>query len=282
VIPLLSESIIAVGKGELLDIKSAKLIQELSKKDINSTNFIIKEFENPLKSLKNSKACFAITQGDILKDEKEKSSNIKSIVSLYPKYLEFMIRRDLNISHLSDIKTVDTKIAINGKNSQNIVNMLIKKLDLNSFKFLTLDKNQTLNISNSDKIGGYIGFELSNSISGLNNIFRPISLNGKPYAQLIRMNSYLLKGSIKNNRFKNQNHDIITIGVKSILITTTDCESKAIYDITNIILNNQEKFKKLHHLYKDISRKNLLEELVLPQDKEAIKAFNNIKEEQKL
>ena len=67
---------------------------------------------------------------------------------------------------------------------------------------------------------------------------------------------------------------IKSIGVKALLVTREDVNKSVVHAITNSILQNMQEIKKSNYAYRGISKKCLLEGLVIPQHKVAIKAFN--------
>jgi len=70
---------------------------------------------------------------------------------------------------------------------------------------------------------------------------------------------------------KNKNSSIRR--TKAILITSSDVDEKTVYYITKTILDNFETLKKQHPMYKNLTKKSLLEGLTIKQHKGAVKAF---------
>lgn len=69
-------------------------------------------------------------------------------------------------------------------------------------------------------------------------------------------------------------NDIKSIGIKALLVTREDVNESAVQTVTKVILENIKTIKKTNFIYRGISKKSLLEGLILPQHKGASKAFN--------
>jgi TRAP transporter TAXI family solute receptor len=274
---------ISVNKDKNIDLLTAKLISLFDNKDKNISYHSV-DLKNPtLISLEENLTNFAIVKGNQAYEAHKTMPNLRSIAALYPELLTFVVRKDSNIKSLSD---KNIKIAYVEEDTKEVLDYIYKKLDLNISTLIKLDQNQTTAMLRNGSIDGYIGlFTHPSSILKKQSEkidIKFISFREKSYNQLIRSNTFFLKSKIKKDNYNIQEHDIETIGVKTLLITTKDCDEKIIFKITKAILDNIDKFKKLHNIYKDISKKDLLEELVLPQHSGAIKAFNNMKKDEEL
>jgi TRAP transporter TAXI family solute receptor len=285
-VSLFANYTIAVEKDNKSDKFSAKLLETLTTKDLNLTTIFPEGEITPLDLINMNKADFAIVDGDKLDDIQKSMPNIRSIVALYPELLTLVIKSDSNITSLDDLKNNNIKFAAVGQNTKRVLDKIYKKLDINNSNLITVDQNQTSKMLKEDKIDAYIGLysypsEILSAEMNKTNI-KILPIIGKQYNQLIRSHSYFLKKEILRQTYNNQQNSIITIGVKSVLVTTKHCNENIVYELSKTILDNLHKFKDINPIYKDISKKDLLEELVVPQHNGAIKAFNNMKKGDKL
>jgi len=278
-----SEESIAIGKGRDIDLLSAELLSIFSHKEKSSKKLIIKQTNSPVKSLNNPDITFAIDKGDQVYEASKSMPKLRSIAALYPELLTFITKKESNISSLSD---EHLKIGYIDKDTKKTLTYIYEKLNLPISTLIKIDQNQTTKLLNTKEIDAYIGLYEYPSKKIYHDInqtkLKFIQLEGKQYNQLIRSNSFLLKSKIKKDVYNVNDSDITTIGVKTILLTTEDCDDDLVYELTKAILDNLDKFKKLHPVYKNLSKKDLLEELVVPQHKGAIKAFNNMKKGEEL
>jgi TRAP transporter TAXI family solute receptor len=274
---------ISVNKDEKVDLITARLISLFDNKKPSIYTHSIKEKNSNFISLEKNLTDFAIVKGNQAYEAHKTMPNLRSIAALYPELLTFVVQKDSNIKSLSD---KNIKIAYVGEDTKEILTYIYKKLDLNISSLIKLEQNQTTTMLQNGSIDGYIGLfahpsDILKEQSEKTDI-KLINLRAKAYNQLIRSNSFFLKSRINKDIYNIQDHDIETIGVKTLLITTKECDEKKVFEITKTILDNIDKFKKLDPIYKNLSKKDLLEELVLPQHTGAIKAFNDMRKSEKL
>ncbi len=265
---------------------SARMLCFFDKSIKNPADCHIIESKSPLKLLKKGDVDFAIVDADELKEKYDNNSKLYSIAALYKKMLHFVVNPNSKIASLQEIKDDKFHIGYVKRNSRYLLQVISKKFDIDSSKFIDIDANQTLQMMKSGKLDGYITVvpnpcrALQNDLNNSN--YKVLQVSGKPYNQIIRSNDFLLKDKIKKESYKNQDYDIISLGIKSILVTSKLTEKRKVYDLTDAIIKNIDKFKTLDPIYHNISKKELLEEMVIPQHKSAIKAFNGAKFDSKL
>jgi TRAP-type uncharacterized transport system substrate-binding protein len=102
-------------------------------------------------------------------------------------------------------------------------------------------------------------------------------ISSKAINQMIRSHSFLSKKRVTQDSYPKQLHDIQTVGFKSILLTAKGVNRKKVYKLSKTLLDSIDQFKNSDPIFSELNKKNMLEELVAPQDKEAIKAFNSMK-----
>jgi TRAP transporter TAXI family solute receptor len=259
---------------------TAKLLSIFNDKKETTDHSNIKLSDSPLK---DNISDFTIVKGNRAYEAYKTTPNLRSIAALYPELLTFVVKKDSTITSLSD---KDIKIGYVGQDTKYLLDYIYKKLDLNASNLIEIDQNQTTQMLKNNSIDGYIGLFvhpstiLKDQSSKID--IRFINFRQKVYNQLIRSNSFLLKAKIKKDSYHIQNHDVITLGVKTLLLTSKDCDDEIVYKLTKSLLDNMDKLKNLNPIYKNISKKDLLEELVIPQHNGAIKAFNNMKEDDNL
>jgi len=280
ILPLFGDVSIAVDKNSKIDKMSANLICLFYSTQKNTNNKVchVLESKDPLRMLNIDIANFAIVNGDRLSAYKE-SDELNSIAALYKDILYFIVPKNGNIDSFESAIDNNIKIGIL-KKDQHLIHMIEEKFHINKNQFVTIEKKSIAPFMKSKKIGATLMLEpmISESVKKLlkkeNLTLRQLS--NKKFSQMIRSHNFILKSIIHKENYPSLDHDIATIGTKTVLITRKNSPSKEIYDLTNAIFLNIQRLRRLHPIYEEISKKELLEELTLPQHEEAIKAMNGM------
>ena len=210
----------------------------------------------------------------------KKYNNLRSVMAIYPELLALVVRKDSNITKFDDIKGKVINIDTCDSGTHFTVKTILKSYGIknNDFKKMTEIKfKETPKLLGQHKIDGYFGMFGHPTINIKESIYETpvdlISISSKYIDYLIKKYPYYLKGVIKKGTYKGIDHDTPTIGVKAILVTSSDVDEKTVYYVSKTILDNFDKFKEQHPVYKNITKKSLLEGLTIKQHKGAIRAF---------
>jgi len=205
---------------------------------------------------------------------------LRSVIAIYPELLAFVVRKDAGIKSIVDVKGKKINIDILGSGTRMTVDTVFEAFDI---------KNSDLALANElkaaegptmlkdNKIDGYfytVGHPTANIKDAANSVdIDLVVIDGKKIDALVAKYPYYAKGIISGTFYKGVEHDTVSLGVKAVLVTKDSIDDKIVYLLTKTILDNFEKFKKLHPAYKTITKKSLLEGLAVPQHPGAIKAF---------
>jgi TRAP transporter TAXI family solute receptor len=221
-----------------------------------------------------------IAQSDIvyqayngLEEYKDKKvSKLRTIMAIYPELLTLVTRKDTKITHLSDLKNKVVSIGNKGSGSEASVKILmhespsINLSDLAKVKYLK--SNAVRTALESGEIDAYF-FMVGHPTFDIKKISHTtdiviVPLMGNDIDKLVKKYPYYAKAPIKANTYKKIDKDIHTYGVKALLITTDDISEKIVYSITKSVVENFERFKKLHPAYTNITKESLLDGLSAP------------------
>ncbi len=230
-----------------------------------------------IQALHEKKVDFAIVNSHQAYAMKKSMPELRSIAALYPKMLAFITKKDANISSINQIKNKKLHIAVTSDGTKSLCDLLFSTLNLpNDYNTSTfLQAKKTLLNGSIDGLFTLVGHPDSDIMQlnkELNISFIP--LYGKKFDQLNNDYPYILKGGMPKGIYAGLKHDIKSIGVKALLLTREDVNESRVFDVTNKLINNMKTLKTTNAVYRGISKKSLLEGLVLPQHKAAIKAFN--------
>lgn len=239
-------------------------------------------------AIKMGKLDFGISQSDTVyqayhgegKFKDKTIKGLRSVIAIYPELLAFVVNRTSGIHSLYDMKGKKINIGISGSGTHMTTDIVmdafgIKKEDLASANELGSGKGPKM--LGNNKIDGYFGMyghpaaNIEDAADSANIDLVPIK--GKPIDELVAKYPYYAKGVISGSFYKGVGHDTPSIGVKAVLITKENMDNKRVYTVVKAILDHFDAFKKMHPVYKMVTKASLLDGLAIPQHPGAVKAF---------
>ena len=241
-----------------------------------------------INTIKNGELDFGIAQSDVVyqaskgtgKFEGKKVPKLKSVMAIYPELLTLVTRKDANINTLADVKGKRINLGNPGSGNEATALTLfaesgIKKSDL-SFAG-ALKASEMPDALRDNKIDGYfymVGHPTANIKDASNSVDVKITpLAGANVDGLIKKYPYFAKADVPGGIYKGNPEGTPTFGVKAVLVTSDDVSEKAVYTVVKAILENFDKFKKLHPAYANITKESLLDGLSAPLHEGAKKYF---------
>ncbi|AXX88330.1 TRAP transporter, substrate binding protein, TAXI family [Malaciobacter marinus] len=239
-------------------------------------------------TIKNGELDFGIVQSDVVyqaskgtgRYQGDAVKKLKSVMAIYPELLTLVSRKDANINSLADVKGKRINLGNPGSgNEATALNLFkvsgIKKSDL-AFAG-ALKASEMPDALRDNKIDGYfymVGHPTANIKDASNSVdVKIVPLEGNNVDKLIKENPYFAKADVPGGIYKGNPDGTPTFGVKAVLVTSDDVSEKAVYTVVKAILENFEKFKKLHPAYANITKKSLLDGLSAPLHEGAKKYF---------
>ena len=231
-----------------------------------------------LNSINNKDIDFGIVQSDILyqtqKEEKSTKSDyfkLKSVMAIYPELLTLVTRKDANINRLIDLKDKRINLGNSGSGNESTALTLFNEINIEKSDLKlagTFSASEMPDALKENKIDGYfymVGHPTTNIKDAANSIsVKIVSIENTILDSLIKKYPYYAKGTIPADTYKGQKEEIITFGVKAVLVTNENVSEKVVYSLVKAILENFDEFKKLHPAYSNITKESLLEGLSAP------------------
>ena len=241
-----------------------------------------------INTIKNSELDFGIAQSDVVyqasngtgKFDGKTVKKLKSVMAIYPELLTLVTRKEANINSISDVKGKRINLGNPGSGNEATALTLfdasgIKKEDL---KFAgALKASEMPDALRDNKIDGYfymVGHPTANIKDASNSVDVKITpLQGSNIDALVKKFPYFAKADVPGGMYKGNPEPTPTFGVKAVLVTSDDVSEKAVYTVVKAILENFDKFKKLHPAYNNITKESLLDGLSAPLHEGAKKYF---------
>ena len=195
---------------------------------------------------------------------------LRALASLHLESMTLFAHKDSKINSLFDIH--NKKIFIGSKKSgtrRTVQEILLAcKIDINNFHLV---ETKPQRISNDLKEGiidaafsvvGHPSTQVKSITDNPKNKIIPIE--GKCINDLIKRKKFFVRSSIPELLYRGLNHDITTIGMNAILITSTDLPNKVARKIRRVIKNNFNELKKNTPALSVISIDSIMNETVVP------------------
>jgi len=225
-------------------------------------------------NIKKGELDFGIAQSDVVyqathgenKFAGKPYKGLRVVMSIHPELLTLVVRKDSGIKSFYDLKGKRINIGNPGSGQEATVKLLMKNCSafkLNDMKVEQLKAAETPNALKDKKIDGYfytVGHPTANIKDAANSTdIDLISLDNVAAAKyLVATKPYYAWGVIPAGMYRGVNHDTKTYGVKAVLVTSDKMSEKVVYEMVKVILNNFDKFKRMHPAYKNLTKKDLL------------------------
>ncbi len=246
-------------------------------------------------TIKAGELDFGIAQSDVVfqayngtgKFEGKAYKDLRTLMTIYPELLTFVVRKDSKIKSLMDMTNKRINIGNPGSGQRNTTDVLFNsspKLDVKNLKIaMELKAAEMPTALKDNKIDGYfyvVGHPTANVKDAANSVNIDLvnisEENFPPLKQILKDHPYYGTGTIPKGMYKGVDHDTKSFGVKATLVTSANMSDTAVTAILRSILENFDAFKKLHPAYKTITKESLLEGLGAPQHPAAIVYFKKL------
>ncbi len=274
------ELIIAVAQNSHEKSIDATYLCKLYNQENKAKECRVVTTKDPLNALVKHQADFAVIRNDRAYNFQQSSGSdsLRSIVALHKLLLFYITDPKSQCTRLEMCKGKSVHVAYHIDNSQGLIEIVRDKLKLPSTTLVDLNDTALEKALKKREVVGalYIDREPSAYVASLLQTTHMTlhQLEGKPYSQLVRQYPYLSKTRIDAQAYPSLDHSIITLSLKSLLVTNKDHDEASVYHLTQLILRHMQAFQKRSPIFDRMSRKTLLEELAIPQHRGAFKAFN--------
>jgi uncharacterized protein len=212
-----------------------------------------------LDKLTNHSIDLAVSQYDLQNQYYQTNPNIRSVMQLHSEYFTILVKDDLSIDSLSELKNLKINIGNIGSGSRIFFEEIIKSLNLslNDFSQYTEAKSSEIDdLFCQGKIDAAIYL-----VGHPNKIFRKalkkcngklVSLPQNEIDSIIKQNSNFTAGVIKSDTYPNT-PNIRTISMPIILSTNKDINKDFINKLIRITQDDLKKLRRKNVVFNDIN-----------------------------
>lgn len=242
---------------------------------VQSTGGSVYNVNNVLKK----ELSFGFVQSDVVYDKYNGTgkfsgaadTNLRSVVSIYPELLAFVVAKEANIKSVADLS--GKKYNVGNPGSGNEVTTLAvfkaKGLDVANLGHRgVLTVQECPHALKDKKIDGYsfmVGHPTANITDAANSLpIDILDISGEKIDELIAKNPYFAKGVIPKGSYEGVDKDVQSVGVKAVLVTNESTSDEAVKLVVKAILDNFDEYKTLHPALKAVTKESLLEGLSAP------------------
>lgn len=233
----------------------------------------------------------AIAQADVLNDAYYGEGDFKSgdkyqgysaIAGLYTEACHIIVRNDSNIHSISDLQ--GKKVGVGEKESgteHNAYQILSANgLSSNMINPVNLDYAHTAEQLENNAIDAmFCTAGIDNTVVGelaKQADIRFLEIDETAVKRLTDTYNFYTEYSIPSGTYKGLDHDIKTLGVRSVLIASDKLPEDTVEKITKVLFEHSKELQFSISSDLDINKDNALDGVTIPFHKGAIKYYNSI------
>ncbi len=217
---------------------------------------------------------FGIAQSDVVyqaitgtgKFKGHPIKKLRVVMTIHPELMTLVVRKDSGIKKFSDLKGKVVNIGNPGSGQEATSRMIFKYcknvVSLKDIVVENLKASECPNALRDRKIDAYfymVGHPTANIKEAADAVpIDIISLDIPCIRKLVADKPYYAWGVIPAGMYKGVNHPTKTFGVKATLVTSADMDPNVVYWMVKTILDNFDKFKRMHPAYRTLTKKDLL------------------------
>ena len=238
-----------------------------------------------IQMLKEGKVDMALVQNDIAyyacngeaMFEGNKVTNISGIATLFPEVIQFIVRKDSNVTNLSEL--AGKKIAIGGKNSgtrYNVEQILGAAGVFDKVTCINIDVKEAIEKIKTKDIDGFVFtsglpnpsiVELSKSVE---IVLLPVDL--ELIQKLINKYSFYFPSTIAPQQYSGQTQELNGLEINAILVSGSTLSEDDQYLLTKYLFNKPNELGQAHPRLSKMTKNSLRQQMPIPLGKGAHKA----------
>jgi len=205
---------------------------------------LLESGESELILAQNDLADYALKGAEMFK---EPLKNVQAIATLYPEYIQIVVRANLGVKKITDLKGKKISVGPPGSGSEANARQFLQALGVayDSFKPQFLSNTDATNQFKDKIIDGFIitsGLP-SPAIMDIASTMdvTVVGFTNEEIAVLAKDIPFLTAAVIPANSYNKQTQDVQTIAAQAVLFTSAKVPEEVVYRITKAIWDNQDE-----------------------------------------
>jgi TRAP transporter TAXI family solute receptor len=193
-------------------------------------------------------------------------NKLRAVFSVHPEPFQLIARKGSGIKSWSDLKGKVVNIGNPGSGQRGTMEVLMKKKGTKVSDF-----KQATELTSSEQVGalcdgkvdviaytvGVPNGSIGQAIDGCGAHF--VNLNSSVEKGMVKANPYYAFANIPAGVFyKGQKTDATTFGVMATFVSSSDVDTKTVYELVRAVFENLDSFKKLHPAFKKLDPKQMI------------------------
>ncbi|WP_105902338.1 TAXI family TRAP transporter solute-binding subunit [Vibrio gangliei] len=211
-------------------------------------------------------------------------SNMRALFSLYNEPLNLVVRRDSKITSVADLAGKRVNIGNQGSGDRATIEMIMQQFGWSkkSFSLATefsgASRAQALCDNQIDAFISILGnpnASIKEATTSCQAQLVPVT--GPKIDTLVKQTPYYAPTVIPGKLYPNNNQDIHTFGVLSIVFADTRMSDETAYQITKAVFDNFDTFKRLHPAFSMLKKPNMIKDgISVPLHPGAIRYYKEV------
>jgi len=186
-------------------------------------------------------------------DEQGPFRDLRALFSLYPESATVVARRDTEIRHLRDLKGHRVNIGNPGSGTRFTWDILQRELGWTSSDLAQASELPSAKLGKAlceNKIDAYFwlvghpsGIAMESFVS-CDAVL--VEVSGPAVERLLENQPYYADAAVPGGMYNGNTDDVETFGVLATVVSSTTTPPDVIFEITRVVFNNLETFKKFH------------------------------------
>ncbi len=216
---------------------------------------------------------------------KKGMENIAGLAALYSSPLQIVVRGDSGIKSVADLKGKRIAPGIKGSSGEVLVQNILKVYGL-SYK----DMKKVEHLSYADAamqmkdghIDAFMPFTtvpapvIQDTAVSIKDGVNILSLDADKFAELKKINDGYASLIVAADTYKGHNKDAVCVGSNNVVICQKNLPEQLVYAMTKALINNKEKFVKVHKALESWTPDYAAKALGVPLHPGALKYYKEI------
>ncbi len=208
---------------------------------------------------------YQASQGEGVFEKPGAFEDLRAVFSLHAELFTVIVRADSNIGTFDDLDGKRVNVGPSGSDQRRIMEHLIAAKNWNlgsSFQEATeLSSSEQIRALCNQKVDAifYVVGHPSGTLRGLAKhcSVKIIGLSEEDIKKLVSDKPYFSSETIPGKMYASNLDDVITFGVRTILVTTEGTSPQAVYAVVRSVFENLDRFRRSHPIFKGLNPKDM-------------------------